>query len=97
MFCNFADVLAPRGYLLISNFRFGYVVNDKELVGKLGYQFRCSRELACINQNVVGKTEMAQPGNTADECFAEQEAVVGFSLHNMTNSAKLSAISVDLQ
>ena len=65
------------------------MVDDKWLLWKASDQVQRGGQLPGIDENVVGKAELAEVGDAADEIIAHQKTVIRLVLRNVAESAKL--------
>ena len=65
------------------------MVEDKWLIGELGHQPGCHRQLMRKHEQIVGKPKLAQLADASLELGPEHELIVGLILQDMADSDQL--------
>src|SRR5437660_10267234 len=78
-----SDPLGPRVDFPALNRGLGKVIEDKTLAGEALDELGGDWKMFRVNQDVISQIELFEHGNATPEFRLQQEAIVGFALHNV--------------
>src|SRR6266849_1112904 len=95
--CQFTDSTRPGLQAPVLDLWLGKMIQHKTLAGKMPHKLRRYRKVSRINQDVVRQIKFFQRGNSTEEVWPQQEAIVRFALHNVANPNQLGVPRKNLQ